>query len=56
MFAIKQIKFCAEYLGRIPMPRLVCQVHLDFGLSTSAQVPDKPALALGTMPGILYRS
>ena len=27
----------------------ICQVHLGFGLSASAQVPDKPALALGSM-------
>ena len=50
MYAIKQIKICAEYLGWI------CQVHLGFGLSASAQVPDKPALAWVACPGILHRS
>ena len=47
---IIQIKICAEYLGWI------CQVHLGFGLSASAQVPDKPALAWVACPGILHRS
>ena len=32
------------------------QVHLGFGLSASAQVPDKPALAWVACPGILHRS
>ena len=50
MYAIKQIKICAEYLGWI------CQVHLRFGLSASAQVPDKPTLAWVACPGILHRS
>ena len=34
----------------------ICQVHLGFGLSASAQVPDKPALARVACPGILHRS
>ena len=34
----------------------ICQVHLGFGLSASAQVPDKPALAWVECPGILHRS
>ena len=34
----------------------ICQVHLGFGLSASAQVPDKPALAWVACPGILHRS
>ena len=45
MYAIKQIK-----IGWI------CQVHLGFGLSASAQVPDKPAFAWVACPGILHRS
>ena len=32
------------------------KVHLGFGLSASAQVPDKPALAWVACPGILHRS
>ena len=51
MYAIKQIKICAEYRD-ICYPGLgwICQVHLGFGLSASAQVPDKPALiGLGSM-------
>ena len=43
MYAIKQIGW-------------ICQVHLGFGLSASAQVPDKPALAWVACPGILHRS
>ena len=31
------------------MLRLVCQVHLVWGLTASAPIPGKPALALGTM-------
>ena len=54
--AIKQIKICAEYRDMLPRPRLNCQVHLGFGLSASAQVPDKPALAWVACPGILHRS
>ena len=46
MYAIKQI------LGL----GWICQVHLGFGLSASAQVPDKPALAWVACPGILHRS
>ena len=34
----------------------ICQVHLGFGLSASAQVPDKPSLALVACPGILHTS
>ena len=34
----------------------ICQVHLGFGLSASAQVPDKPALAWVACPSILHRS
>ena len=34
----------------------ICQVHLGFGLSASAQVPYKPALAWVACPGILHRS
>ena len=34
----------------------ISQVHLGIGLSASAQVPDKPALAWVACPGILYRS
>ena len=34
----------------------ICQVHLGFGLSASAQAPDKPALAWVACPGILHRS
>ena len=46
MYAIKQIKIFGW----------ICQVHLGFGLSASAQVPDKPALAWVACPGILHRS
>ena len=48
MYAIKQIKICAEYRDMLPRPRL--------DLSASAQVPDKPALAWVACPGILHRS
>ena len=34
----------------------ICRVHLGFGLSGSAQVPDKSALAWVACPGILNRS
>ena len=47
--AIKQIKIYAEYWAMGPKALAVCQVHLGVGLSSSAQVADKPALALGTM-------
>ena len=53
MYAIKQIKICAEYRDMLGW---ICQVHLGFGLSASAQVPDKPALAWVACPGILHRS
>ena len=56
MYAIKQIKICAEYRDMLPRPRLDLQVHLGFGLSASDQVPDKPALAWVACPGILHRS
>ena len=58
MYDIKQIKICAEYRVMLPIPGLgwICQVHLGFGLSASAQVPDKPALAWVACPGILHRS
>ena len=50
MYAIKQIKICAEYRDTIPYKGSAgLSAHLGFGLSASAQVPDKPALALGTM-------
>ena len=53
MYAIKQIKICAEYRDILGW---IYQVHLGFGLSASAQVPDKPALAWVACPGILHRS
>ena len=55
MYAIKQIKTCAEYRD-ICYPGLdwFCLVHLALGLSTSAQVPDKPALASEASPGIVH--
>ena len=56
MYAIKQIKICAEYWDCYPGLGWICQVHMGFGLSASAQVPDKPALALVAYPGILHRS
>ena len=34
----------------------ICQVHLGFHLSASAQVPGKPALAWVACPGILHSS
>ena len=34
----------------------ICQVHMGFSLSASAQVPDTPALAWVACPGILHRS
>ena len=46
MYAIKQIKIYAEY--RYMLPRglgWICQIHLGVGLSASAKVPDKTALA-----------
>ena len=56
MYAIKQIKICAEYRDSYPGLGWICQVHLGFGLSASDQVPDKPALAWVACPGILHRS
>ena len=56
MYAIKQIKICAEYRTCYPGLGWICQVHLGFGISASAQVPDKPALAWVACPGILHRS
>ena len=55
MCAIKQIKICAEYRYMLPLG-WICQVHLGSGLSASAQVPDKLALAWVASPGILHRS
>ena len=54
IYAIKQIKICAEY--RDMRDGWICQVHLGFSLLASAQVPDKPALAWVACPGILHRS
>ena len=34
----------------------ICQVHMGFGLSASAKVPDKPVSAWVASPGILQRS
>ena len=51
MYAIKQIKICAEYQDMLPRPRMDLS-----GLSASAQVPDKPALAWVACPGNLHRS
>ena len=56
MYAIKQIKICAEYGTCYPGLGWICQVDLGFGLSASAQVPDKPALTWVACPGILHRS
>ena len=56
MYAIKQIKICAEYRDIAESLGWICQVHLGFGLSASAQVTDKPALAWVACPGILHRS
>ena len=47
MYSIKQIKASRGW---------ICQVHLGFGLSASAQVLDKSALAWVACPGILHRS
>ena len=41
---------------KILMLGWICQVHLGFGLSAWAQVPDKPVLAWVACPGILHRS
>ena len=46
MYAIKQIKIIGW----------ICQVHLGFGLSASAQVPEKTALAWVACPNILHGS
>ena len=56
LYAIKQIKICAEYRTCYPGLGWICQLHLGFGLSASAQVADKPALAWVACPGILHRS
>ena len=55
-YAIKQIKICAEYRDMLPRPRLDLSGTPGFGLSASAQVPDKSALAWVACPGILHRS
>ena len=56
MYAIKQIKSVQNTGTCYPGLGWICQVHLGFGLSASAQVPDKPALAWVACPGILHRS
>ena len=56
VYYLKQIKICAEYRDMIPRARLDFRVHLGFGLSASAQVPDKPALVWVACPCILHRS
>ena len=56
MYAIKQIKICAEFRTCYQGLGWICQVHLGFSLSASAQVPDKSALAWVAYPGILHWS
>ena len=56
MYAIKQIRSVQNTGTCYPGLGWICQVHLGFGLSTSAQVPDKPALVWVACPGILHRS
>ena len=41
-YYVMKIKICAKYRDMLPC---IFQVHRGFGLSTSAQVLDKPALA-----------
>ena len=50
MYAIKQIKICAEYQDMLPRPRLDLS-----GTDRLRTVPDKPALAWIACPGILHR-
>ena len=56
MYAIKKLRSVQNTGTCYPGLGLICQVHLGFGLSASAQVPDKPALAWVACPGILHRS
>ena len=55
MYAIKQIKICAEYRDMLPRPRLDLSGTPGL-LSVEAQVPDKTALAWVACPGILHKS
>ena len=56
MYAINKLRSVQNTGTCYPGLGWICQVHLDFGLSASAQVPDKPALAWVACPGILHRS
>ena len=56
MYAIKQLRSVQNTGTCYPGLGWICQVHLGFGLSASAQVPDKPALAWVACPGILHRT
>ena len=49
MYAIKQIKICAEYRDMLPRPRLVCQEPGLRPLGRSPGVPDKSSRGLGSM-------
>ena len=51
-----KINIPSSYFTILMLYCWICQVHLGFGLSASAQVPDKPALAWVACPGILHRS
>ena len=49
MYAIKQIKICAEYRDMLPRPRLVCQEPGLRPIGRSPGVPDKSSRGLGRM-------
>ena len=55
MYAIKQIKICAENRDMLPRPRMDLSGTPGLRPIGSAQVPDKPALAWVACPGILHR-
>ena len=46
MYAIKQIKICAEYRDMLPRPRLVCQEPGLRPIARSPDVPDKSCRGL----------
>ena len=56
MYAINKLRSAQNTRTCYPGLGWICQVHLGFGLSASAQVPDKPALAWVACLGILHRS
>ena len=50
------IRIKTQYVRKRNLLGWICYVNLDWGLSASAQIPDKPALTWASSPGILYIS